>query len=67
MLVSDPSWENHQALFTRAGLKVATYRYYDADAHGIDFAGMLDDLGQGRAGDHRGAASVPATTRPATT
>jgi aromatic-amino-acid transaminase len=44
VLVSDPSWENHQALFTRAGLKVSTYRYYDEAAHGIDFAGMLEDL-----------------------
>ncbi len=44
VLVSDPSWENHQALFTRAGLTVGTYRYYDEAAHGIDFAGMLEDL-----------------------
>jgi Aspartate/tyrosine/aromatic aminotransferase len=50
VLVSDPSWENHQALFTRAGLKVGTYRYYDEAAHGIDFAGMLEDLAKAAPG-----------------
>ena len=44
VLISDPSWENHQALFTRAGFEVASYRYYDADNRGVDFAGMLADL-----------------------
>ena len=36
LLLSDPSWENHEALFTRAGFTVETYRYYDADARGVD-------------------------------
>lgn len=44
VLISDPSWENHQALFTRAGFTVENYRYYDADAKGVDFEGMLADL-----------------------
>ena len=44
VLISDPSWENHRALFTRAGFAVDTYRYYDAEAKGIDAQGMLDDL-----------------------
>ena len=44
VLISDPSWENHRALFTRAGFQVDTYRYYDAAARGIDFQGMLADL-----------------------
>ena len=30
VLISDPSWENHRALFTQAGFEVATYPYYDA-------------------------------------
>ena len=30
VLISDPSWENHRALFTNAGFKVDTYAYYDA-------------------------------------
>ena len=30
VLISDPSWENHRALFTNAGFTVETYPYYDA-------------------------------------
>ena len=44
VLISDPSWENHRALFTNAGFAVESYRYYDAAQRGIDFAGMLADL-----------------------
>ena len=44
VLISTPSWENHLALFTRAGFRVENYRYYDAERRGIDFAGMLADL-----------------------
>jgi len=29
--ISDPTWENHAALFKAAGFEVATYPYYDAD------------------------------------
>jgi aromatic-amino-acid transaminase len=42
--ISDPSWENHRALFESAGFRVHTYRYYDAATRGVDFAGMLADL-----------------------
>ncbi|WP_426209332.1 amino acid aminotransferase [Massilia sp. TWP1-3-3] len=42
--ISDPSWENHRALFESAGFTVRTYRYYDAATRGVDFAGMLADL-----------------------
>ncbi len=44
LLISDPSWENHQALFSRAGFDVASYRYYDPVRRGIDIDGMLADL-----------------------
>jgi aminotransferase len=44
VLISDPSWENHRAIFTRAGFTVGTYRYYDAEAKGIDVDGMIADL-----------------------
>jgi aromatic-amino-acid transaminase len=44
VLISDPSWENHRALFTQAGFTVGTYRYYDAARRGLDAAGMLADL-----------------------
>ena len=39
--ISDPSWENHRALFEDAGFAVNTYPYYDAATHGVDFDGML--------------------------
>ncbi|PWW44679.1 aromatic-amino-acid transaminase [Melaminivora alkalimesophila] len=44
VLISDPSWENHRALFTNAGFEVGTYRYYDAATRSVDFDGMLADL-----------------------
>lgn len=39
--ISNPSWENHRALFERAGFKVENYPYYDAATHGLDFDAML--------------------------
>ena len=42
--ISDPSWENHRALFESAGFPVQNYRYYDAATHGVNQAGMLEDL-----------------------
>ncbi len=44
VLISDPSWENHRALFEAAGFPVATYPYYDAQTHGLNFAGMRTAL-----------------------
>jgi aromatic-amino-acid transaminase len=44
VLISDPSWENHRALFTNAGFEVGTYAYYDAQQRGVNFAGMLASL-----------------------
>ncbi|HXF65594.1 MAG TPA: amino acid aminotransferase [Burkholderiales bacterium] len=42
--ISDPSWENHQALFEYAGFTVQAYPYYDAASHGVRFEAMLDAL-----------------------
>ena len=50
VLISDPSWENHRALFTNAGFTVETYAYYDADKRGINFDGMLASLNAAPAG-----------------
>ena len=44
VLISDPSWENHRALFTQAGFEVDTYPYYDAARRGIRFDAMLAAL-----------------------
>jgi len=50
VLISDPSWENHRALFEGAGFKVETYPYYDPATHGLDFAGMTRALRAAPAG-----------------
>jgi len=42
--ISDPSWENHRALFESAGFVVNNYPYYDEATHGVNFAGMLETL-----------------------
>jgi aromatic-amino-acid transaminase len=42
--ISEPSWENHRALFEGAGFTVKSYPYYDPATHGLDFAGMLASL-----------------------
>ena len=42
--ISRPSWGNHHVVFRTAGFELLEYRYYDDASHGLDFAGMLDDL-----------------------
>ncbi|WP_312836778.1 amino acid aminotransferase [Pantoea sp.] len=42
--VSDPTWENHVAIFAGAGFEVSTYPWYDADTHGVKFDAFLDKL-----------------------
>ncbi len=44
--VSNPTWANHQGVFTAAGLNVKTYPYYDYENNGLDFDGMLAALKQ---------------------
>ena len=50
VLISDPSWENHRALFSSAGFEVNTYPYYDAAKRGVNFVGMLAFLNTAAAG-----------------
>ena len=50
VLVSDPTWENHRALFEGAGFQVHAYPYYDPGTHGLNFAGMLAALDGAPAG-----------------
>lgn len=50
VLISDPSWENHRALFANAGFEVDTYAYYDAEKRGVNFEGMLASLNAAEAG-----------------
>lgn len=42
--ISNPSWENHRALFEGAGFTVNNYTYYDAATQGLDFGGMIASL-----------------------
>lgn len=44
--VSQPTWENHIAIFNGAGINSHFYRYFDAATNGVDIAGMLQDLEQ---------------------
>jgi len=42
--VSDPTWDNHRAMFEGSGFKVSTYPYYDAATGGLKFDAMLAAL-----------------------
>ncbi len=44
--ISNPSWGNHHVVFRTAGFELLEYRYYDPATHGLDFTGMLEDLGR---------------------
>lgn len=46
LAVSNPTWGNHRAVFKAAGFALVDYRYYDDASHGLDFTGMLEDLGK---------------------
>ena len=50
VLISDPSWENHRALFESAGFPVDVYPYYDAANRGINFDGLIAKLKASKAG-----------------
>jgi aromatic-amino-acid transaminase len=51
VLISDPSWENHRAIFEAAGFEVETYPYYDPDTHGVRFEEMVSAIEAASAGD----------------
>lgn len=42
--VSDPTWDNHRAVFEGAGLAVQTYPYYDPVGGGLRFDAMCEAL-----------------------
>ena len=48
--ISDPSWENHRAIFETAGFPVDSYPYYDAATRGVNFAAMKSCLNTLQAG-----------------
>ncbi len=51
VLVSNPTWPNHLSILKHMQVETVTYRYFDDETRGVDFAGMIEDLGQARAGD----------------
>ncbi|KAH6790893.1 aspartate aminotransferase 3 [Perilla frutescens var. frutescens] len=48
--IPQPTWGNHLKIFGLAGLSVKTYRYYDPSTRGLDFKGLLEDLGSAPSG-----------------
>lgn len=49
--LSDPTWANHNAIFSAAGLTTATYPYFDASKNALDFNAMIAGLERAKAGD----------------
>ncbi|WP_426036369.1 aromatic amino acid transaminase [Cypionkella sp. TWP1-2-1b2] len=49
--LSNPTWPNHPSIIKYLGMKLADYRYFDAETRGIDFAGLMEDLKGVNAGD----------------
>ncbi|MEF3108522.1 aromatic amino acid transaminase [Raoultella sp. WB_B2P2-3] len=42
--VSDPTWENHIAIFEGAGFEVSTYPWFDNETNGVRFDALLETL-----------------------
>ena len=49
--VSDPTWPNHVSVLAYLGMPMRSYRYFDAETRGVDFAGMTQDLKGIKSGD----------------
>jgi aromatic-amino-acid transaminase len=49
--IPDPSWPNHRSILDAMKLPVQTYRYFDAEANGVDMTGLLEDLRRVEEGD----------------
>ena len=49
--LSNPTWPNHPSIIKYLGMPMAEYRYFDAATRGIDFVGLMEDLGRVKAGD----------------
>ncbi len=51
IFVSDPTWPNHLSILKHMALPTVMYRYFDAETRGVNFEGMIEDLGALKAGD----------------
>lgn len=48
--IPEKTWPNHQLVFTRSGMDVRTYRYYDEEKKELNFEGLVKDINQMPAG-----------------
>jgi aspartate/tyrosine/aromatic aminotransferase len=44
VLISKPTWANHQNIIKESGLKVGFYPYWDANTKGLNYKGMCETL-----------------------
>ena len=51
VFVSDPTWPNHVSMLDYLGVEHVPYRYFDSQTRGLDFNGMIEDLGRAHIGD----------------
>ncbi len=51
IFVSNPTWPNHLSIMKHLGIEAVPYRYFDETTCAVDFAGMMEDLGDVKAGD----------------
>ena len=49
--LSNPTWPNHPSIIKYLGMNTRDYRYFDSETRGVDFAGLIEDLGVVPAGD----------------
>mmetsp|Transcript_13911 Transcript_13911/g.37616 ORF Transcript_13911/g.37616 Transcript_13911/m.37616 type:complete len:441 (+) Transcript_13911:78-1400(+) len=50
VLIPKPSWPTHRNIFTKAGMQVQEYRYFEPKSRGLDFQGLMADLGSAEPG-----------------
>ena len=51
VFVSHPTWPNHLSILKHMQIEAVSYRYFDTETGGVDFAGMIEDISQAQAGD----------------
>jgi aspartate aminotransferase len=44
IFLSDPTWPNHQQIFSKSHLQIEFYKYYDKDQHRVNFDAMCDAI-----------------------
>lgn len=49
--LSNPTWPNHPSIIKYLGIPMQEYRYFDNETGGVDFDGMLEDIGKAKSGD----------------